>query len=154
MNDKQKAGETLVRAWLDLSSVVWNKRLVTGMTFNEALVCSLLSQQELERPGAFLTATELCGITRLLRSQMNQLINTLEKKGYILRERSEIDRRQIYIHLTEQGRTAYHQEHTGILALVDKLMERLGESKTLETAQLITDISQCLREILDEQPGK
>lgn len=154
MNDRQKAGEALVRAWLDLSSVVWNKRLVTGMTFNEALICGLVSQQEQERPGSPLTATELCGTTRLLRSQMNQLIGTLEKKGYILRERSQTDRRQIYIRLTDQGRTAYNGEHTGILAFTDKLVERLGESKTIETAQLVTDISQSIREILDDRSGK
>ena len=37
-------------------------------------------------------------------------MNTLVKKGYATRERSEQDRRVVFIHLTLKGRKAYHHQ--------------------------------------------
>ena len=42
MKTKNDAGERLLSAWLTLSSTLWNERIVTGMTFNEAFVCNLV----------------------------------------------------------------------------------------------------------------
>ena len=56
MKTKNDAGERLLSAWLTLSSTLWNERIVTGMTFNEAFVCNLLSRQDAAQP---LTATDL-----------------------------------------------------------------------------------------------
>ena len=48
MDSKTYAGERLLSAWLTLSSTLWNERVVSGMTFNEAFVCNLLSHQAQE----------------------------------------------------------------------------------------------------------
>ena len=50
MDSKRYAGEQLLSAWLTLSSTLWNERVVTGMTFNEAFVCNLLTHQAKEAP--------------------------------------------------------------------------------------------------------
>lgn len=47
------------------------------------------------------------------RGTTSQSLKTLERKGYIIEERSETDRRSISYSLTEQGRTA--QNGTGLL---------------------------------------
>ncbi len=66
--------------------------------FNEAFVCNLLSRQDAAQP---LTATDLCQRTKLLKSQMNKVLSEMERKGYIQRIRSEKDKRQVLLHLTE-----------------------------------------------------
>ena len=104
MKTKNDAGEQLLSAWLTLSSTLWNERIVTGMTFNEAFVCNLLSRQDAAQP---LTATDLCQRTKLLKSQMNKVLSEMERKGYIQRIRSEKDKRQVLLHLTEAGQAAY-----------------------------------------------
>ena len=101
---KNDAGERLLSAWLTLSSTLWNERIVTGMTFNEAFVCNLLSRQDAAQP---LTASDLCQRTKLLKSQMNKVLSEMERKGYIQRIRSEKDKRQVLLHLTEAGQAAY-----------------------------------------------
>ena len=50
MKTKNDAGERLLSAWLTLSSTLWNERIVTGMTFNEAFVCNLLPYLSLSSP--------------------------------------------------------------------------------------------------------
>ena len=128
MKTKNDAGERLLSAWLTLSSTLWNERIVTGMTFNEAFVCNLLSRQDAAQP---LTATDLCQRTKLLKSQMNKVLSEMERKGYVQRMRSEKDKRQVLLRLTEAGQTAYAKEHSGISEILHRLVEDLGEEKAL-----------------------
>ena len=147
MDSKHRAGERLLSAWLTLSSTLWNERMVTGMTFNEAFVCNLLTRQAREAPDRPLTATDLCERTRLLKSQMNKVLSELEKKGYLKRLRSDKDKRQIFLRLTEAGEAAYAREHAGITAILDQLVSDLGEEKALAAADMVDEISACLKKI-------
>lgn len=141
------AGERLLSAWLTLSSTLWNERVVTGMTFNEAFICNLLAHQANDAPEQPLTATDLCERTRLLKSQMNKVLSEMEKKGYIQRARSEKDKRQIFIRLTETGQRAYAAEHAGITAILNQLVRDLGEEKALHAAETVDEISRALKKI-------
>lgn len=147
MDSKHFAGERLLSAWLTLSSTLWNERVVTGMTFNEAFVCNLLTHQAKEAPDQPLTATDLCERTRLLKSQMNKVLSEMEKKGFIQRLRSEKDKRQIFLRLTAEGEQAYAQEHAGITAILDQLVSDLGEEKALAAADMVNEISASLKKI-------
>ena len=59
--------EELLTAWLRLTGAINNQRLVDGLSFNEAVVCGLLEREG--RRGGFLTASELCAKTGILKSQ-------------------------------------------------------------------------------------
>ena len=141
------AGERLLSAWLTLSSTLWNERVVSGMTFNEAFVCNLLSHQAEEAPDQPLTATALCERTRLLKSQMNKVLSEKEKKGYIQRLRSTQDKRQIFLRLTDEGKQAYAKEHAGITAILTALVAELGEKRTLQIADAVDDVSHALQKL-------
>lgn len=144
MKTKNDAGERLLSAWLTLSSTLWNERIVTGMTFNEAFVCNLLSRQDAAQP---LTATDLCQRTKLLKSQMNKVLSEMERKGYVQRMRSEKDKRQVLLRLTEAGQTAYAKEHSGISEILHRLVKDLGEEKALHAADIVEEITQSLEKI-------
>lgn len=126
-------GDRLLAAWLSLTSTLWNKRLVSSLTFNEAHVLGILLRQE--DAGHACTATTLIAQTRLLKSQMNKVLTTLESKGFLLRTRSEEDRRVIRIRLTDAGKAAYLAEHEHIALILNQLIDTLGEDK----AQALTD---------------
>lgn len=127
--------EELLEAWLRLTCVIDNQRLVSDLPFNEALVCGLLSRAQ-ERGGC-LTASELCAQTRILKSQMNAILSSLEGKGVIVRRRAQDDRRRVELRLLPQGLDRYQAAHRRVLALVDRLIERLGEETA---AQLIPQL--------------
>lgn len=88
-------GDRLLAAWLSLTSTLWNKRLVSTLTYNEAHVLGILLRAE--DTARVCTATTLIAQTRLLKSQMNKLLTTLEGKGFIRRARSEEDKRVVLI---------------------------------------------------------
>ena len=66
-------GEALLRAWLELAAIIWNRQMVSGMTFNEAVVSNLLLYRKRQDPAHPMTATELCEKTNIRKSQMNLL---------------------------------------------------------------------------------
>ena len=96
--------EELLAAWLRLTTVIDNQRLAVScaadqprLPFNEAMVCGLLYAAQAS--GESLTASGLCRRTRILKSQMNAILRSLERKGALSRRRSDGDRRQIELRL-------------------------------------------------------
>jgi len=136
------AGEDLLRAYLSLTAVICNRRMVSGMTFNETVVCNHLRHQQLHDPNTPLTATDLCEKTNILKSQMNQVISSLEKQGFISRTRSQKDRRQMDLSLTESGLAAYLSAHAQASELLGHLVEKLG-------LQFSTDLTRDLTQVVD-----
>lgn len=131
--------EELLAVWLRLTSVIDNQRLAithaseeqAPLPFNEAMVCGLLSKAQ--EAGAFLTASDLCRQTCILKSQMNAILRSLERKGFVSRCRSHQDRRRIELRLLPEGETLYRHSHRHSIAIVSKLTGRLGveEARTL-----------------------
>lgn len=149
MSDPLYAGDKLLDAWLNLTSGLWNTRLVSSMTYNEAHVLGLLLRYEASGP---MTATALIRRTRLLKSQMNKVLTTLEGKGHITRTRSQGDRRVIELCLTPEGKAAYLSEHQNIEIILGRLVAQIGEEKALRVAHDIDDITRALDGILLASP--
>lgn len=146
MNDAIRAGDRLLDAWLNLTSTLWNTRIVSSMTFNEAHVLGLLLRHR-DDP-APMTATALIARTHLLKSQMNKVLTTLESKGYVVRARAQSDRRLVLIRLTPEGEAAYRREHADIETLLTSLVGRIGEAQALSLAAEINGLTDALGDIL------
>lgn len=137
--------EELLNAWLHLSTAINNERLVSDMPYNESLICNILYRNQKNSPEKELTATDLCQMTRMLKSQMNRTLTGMEEKGTIIRERSEKDKRRIYVRMAESQIEAYEQMHRKILALVDAIIEKAGEEQTnriIQTFHYVADIAE------------
>lgn len=135
MNDYKN--EELLGAWLRLSTVIDNERIVSELPYNETLICNILYRAWLQDPEKELTATDLCHETRMLKSLMNRTLVSMEEKGLIVRERSQKDKRRVYIRLDMPRAEVYQQQHGKILAQIDLLMERLGEEKADQLIELL-----------------
>ncbi len=148
MENKSETAEKLLGAWLKLSAAIRNERIVTGMTFNEAYICNLLLKRKAEESSPPLTATELCNETGLLKSHMNKTLIAMEKKGYITRARSNDDKRAVYINIPDNGALAYTKSHEITLNIMRDLVEKLGEEKSLFTAEALEEIALDMKKIL------
>lgn len=140
--------EELLSAWLRLGVVVDNQRLVSDMPFNEVLVCGILLRAQ-ER-GRALTASDLCAQTRILKSQMNALLNSLEKKGYLLRRRSQTDLRRVELFLLPAGVDRYLESHRQTLALIDRLIAAVGRDTVETLIPLLLQVADNFDQILKE----
>jgi len=138
MNNKS---ESLLNAWLRLSTSVINPRLVSEMSYNESLVCNILYTNYCENPEKKITATDLCHETKMLKSQMNRTLNLLEKKNMIVKERSPEDKRHIWISFNFENALLYKTQHDRIIKLVDTIISQVGEEQASEAIKLISALA-------------
>lgn len=146
-------GEDLLRVWLSLTAVICSRRMVSGMTFNQAVVCNHLLYQQQSDPDHPLTATDLCEKMGLLKSQMNGILDQLEKLGYICRSRAHRDRRQIALHITDAGKAAYQISHSRASELLSALVDRVGTQEIAELTQELNHVNAVLMELQGQQKG-
>lgn len=150
MEKQDELSEELLDGWLRLSMSIWNERLVSAMTYNESMVCNLLYKQCWEKEG-LLTPTDLCSRLQIRKSQMNVILNSLEKRKLIVRIRSEEDRRNVYISLTDEGRKVYEEAHREILNMPRELISRLGEDKIRVFAATMKEVAACFDEMMERR---
>ena len=146
----ESLGEDLIRIWLRISGVIKNNRLISSMTFNEIFVCNILYQQKIQS-SSLLTATEVCQKMKLLKSQMNKVLNSLEKQGMVRRIRSEQDKRKIYLELVDENLHHYLDEHERVLAMLSQLIESLGIEKVQQVITLMTEVTDTMEVILENK---
>lgn len=149
VTDISYAGDKLLDSWLNLTSTLWNTRLVTSLTYNEAHVMGLLLRHSTETNP--MTATDLIRRTRLLKSQMNKILTALESRGYIIRVRAELDKRMIFIYLTPAGIEAYHEEHKNVDAILNQLVSKIGPDRALFVARELGEITEILDGIVSSE---
>lgn len=143
--------ESLLNAWLRLSTSVVNSRLVSDLSYNESLVCGILYKHSLANTACKLTATDICATTNILKSQMNRILNQLEKKSMIIRERSTEDKRQVWISFNMEKAETYQKQHDKILKLVDSIINKIGMDKAIETIKMLNTVSDAANQIMNEQ---
>lgn len=149
--------EELLSAWLRISNIICNERIVTHLPYNEALVCNILYNQRMDNPDVYLTATDLCERTRLIKSLMNRTLNNLEEKELIIKKRSEKDRRSVFVIFNEKNISQYEIGHNEVLGVVDNIIEQIenkvGEEKTKEIVDVLNTISDAALKTINQQEG-
>ena len=153
MNDQQ-LNEELLSAWLHLTNIIDNQRLAAGhgsapLPFNEAMVCGLLFRAQTE--GSPLTASDLCRRTRILKSQMNAILRSLERKGLLCRHPSQTDRRRAELELLPEGVARYQEGHRYVRALTDRLIGEMGREQVETLIPLLRQAAAIFDTIQQEE---
>lgn len=136
MDNKRRAQEDLLQAFLEMSAYIRGNRLLSNFSFNEIMICNLLyrRQREDRLPP---TATEITAYTKLLKSQVNHILTGMEEKGLICRSRSLDDKRIVYITLRDEALPLYLQEHDQVLQLMDVIYAAMGAEKVKTLTELV-----------------
>ena len=139
--------EELLKAWLRLSVGVNNEKLVPDMPYNEALICNILYWHMTEHPENKMTAKQLCQRTRMLKSQMNRTLNNMEQKEIIIRERSETDRRHVFVQLNPSQLGAYQKQHQKILDMIDLIIDKTGTETAQQAISIFNQLANAAMEV-------
>ncbi len=83
------------------------------------------------------------------RQGLTELLLKLEKSGYILRQPSEYDRREMMVCLTEQGRQAIRENDDGMEPM-SRLLECLSEEELANFGSYLNRILEYNRKICPE----
>ena len=90
---------------------------------------------------------DLASILNLAPPTITPLINTLVKKTFVERVRSEADRRVVYIRLTDKGRAFLDQSERHFNAGVHALVTHLGVADTSELIRIVGKASVFMTEV-------
>lgn len=72
-------------------------------------------------------------------------MNSLVKKGYVLRERGKEDRRVVYISLTERGRAAYVHHARFHKAVIDSISDEMTSEEMELLIKTLTKLDKWFR---------
>lgn len=150
----ENINESMLSAWLRLSTSVINSRVVSDLSYNESLVCNVLYTAAKKDPNRYMTATDLCNATKMLKSQMNRTLNFLETKNIITRIRSSNDKRQVYVRFNHDAADVYLKQHQRILALIDTIIQQMGTAMAEETLQLFSTICDIADDAINHMERK
>ena len=148
----QQLNEELLSVWLHLTNVIDNQRLMAGnspLSFNEAMVCGLLLHAQSK--GRPLTASDLCRRTRILKSQMNAILRSLERRGLISCRQSRTDRRRIELELLPKGVALYQEGHQHVRALTDRLIAEMGREQVENLIPMLRQAANIFDTIQQEE---
>ena len=72
-------------------------------------------------------------------------MNSLVKKGYVIRERGKEDRRVVYISLSDQGKIAYEHHARFHKAMIDSVIEQLDDDEMKTLVKALTKLNLWFR---------
>ena len=135
--------EILVRLFRDIMDIE-EKAIITqefkDLTNNDMHVIEAIGLDEPKNMTSI--ARELSVTVGTLTIAMNSLV----KKGYVIRERGKEDRRVVYIALSEKGRKAYEHHAEFHKEMIQGISEELDEDELKVLVRALTKLDRWFRQ--------
>lgn len=127
MTADETLNELLVRIFKDIMEIE-GRCLVRGefadMTYNDFHVIEAIGLQE---PKSMKTVASLMNVTT---GTLTKAMDGLTDKGYVIRERSKLDKRVVWVYLTEKGKAAFKHHEEFHRDMIEKAKGQLNEQET------------------------
>jgi DNA-binding MarR family transcriptional regulator len=75
------------------------------------------------------------------------MLDGLERRALVTRERCSEDRRAVRLALTPEGERLVRERHASIMATRREIFERLDEDERLAAAQVLSRLADALEEV-------
>lgn len=118
--------EELINAWIRLSVSLRNDKITKNLTFNEAIVCNFIFNYE-KLHNKPMQIKELCEKASMTKPLMNRVLNDLEIKGMVIREKNTKDMRNVYVRLKSDQVVRYKSEHLNSMRVAKNVADLIGE---------------------------
>ena len=148
MNISNTLNEVLVRLFRDINTL--EERAIRTEEYKDVTANDM---HVIEAIGLG-TPKNMSAIAKQLRVTTGTLtisMNSLVKKGYVKRERSEQDRRVVYIMLTAKGKLAYKHHAEFHRKMTEALVEGLDPEESKLLVRALTNLKNFFEEYAKEQ---
>jgi|TARA_B110000503_G_scaffold13662_1_gene18563 DNA-binding MarR family transcriptional regulator len=108
----------------------------TGLTTPQLLILRAIHDQ------AEITTGELASAVSLSQATITNIVDRMEKHGLVSRQRSVIDRRRVYVHLTDHAKTVLTNSP---MPLQEHFTERFNQLKDWEQNQVIASLQRVVQ---------
>lgn len=93
---------------------------------------------------------EIAGTLKLSPGRTTNIINMLEKRGYIVKENDTGDKRKVYVDLTNDGEEHIMEKYNQAIARYRMIFEKIGEQDAEEYFRILKRIHKAAEEIMKE----
>lgn len=131
---KLNGGEEMRKySWIDMMEIMQDIRLFASLHIRHSKKEGITTAQEMDLLSRIvfsktpLTPHELTSQMGLCKSAVSRLIDHLEKKGFLMKQQSELDKRSYVILITEKGNQELDQTYRYYLEPVYHLKNVMGE---------------------------
>lgn len=118
-----------------------------GITFTQWKVLMNL------REGMANTSRQLCATLRHDSGALTRVIDQLEARGYVERQRSREDRREVELHLTPAGRDAVEATMPLIVKLMNEALAEFEHAEIDEFLRLLRKLNTRLTQPVNQDDG-
>ena len=142
MDTYQTLNEVLLNLFRDIMDIE-QKAIITeeykDLTNNDMHVIEAIGTEE---PKNMSTIARLLSVTV---GTLTIAMNSLVKKGYVIRQRGTVDRREVYISLSEKGRKAYEHHARFHKAMIDSVSSELSQDEMEMLVKTLTKLNLWFR---------
>ena len=131
---RRSIGYLLKRAHSLIAERIEPELAQAGLTFTQYVVLIHLR----DRPAV--SATVLCELLCHDSGALTRVLDQLEARDFIQRERSREDRRSVLLQLTERGREALEALLPGVIARLNETLSDFSRSELTELMRLLTKL--------------
>ena len=125
-----------------------HQKSINEALHGEAFALHLISlQNEAIQPSAISSEINVSS------ARVAQILNSIEKKGWITREIDHHDRRKILVRLTQEGEAAAEEHRIRVLSLAAKMLSMLGEQDAAEYVRITGKLADIIDVINEEGIG-
>lgn len=135
--DREQLGESLITAWVRLTSVLKNTRITQGMNYNEAIVMNITYRRFLEDGEGLTSFKSIVGETKMLKSLVNRTIDSLVAKE-LLERCDGADRRTTFVRPVKKNLEEFLRVHEQSLGIAQAVVSIIGK-KDAETFVRISE---------------
>lgn len=97
-----------------------------------------------------LNVVELQQRLHISKPAVSQILNSLEKKGYVVRNIDAADRRRVAVHPTDNGRRALEQALSQYTEAMEAFISRFGEDNVEQLARQLDLLCEVYEELRRE----
>lgn len=135
MEKKYNLEEELLYEWVLISAIVNNKRIMNNFSYNETVVLFLLSLND-----GYASYNDLLNKTKILKSQFNRTITSLEEKGFVKRVVNVKDKRKMDVYMTESGKDIQEKVHERSIVFSSKIIDIIGKEDSVKLIEIFKKI--------------
>lgn len=102
-------------------------------------------------PAKSVYVSQIQNNVHITKPAVSQILNTLEKRGYVSREMDRGDRRKIAVSLTPSGREILKRQREDFDKKLEAVISRFGEDNTRQLTKLLTLLADAANETVCEE---
>jgi len=134
--NSETGAQRLYKAFSRFQRIRWKPSPIEGLRYSEIPVLDSIRRSE----RGSLTISEISGDLDLASPTVTQMVNSLEKKGFVKRRTGKHDRRVVDVSLTPKGFQVLEEADKRLLATFTAMSEYLGEEDSRILAAIIDKI--------------